>query len=211
MDEENKAVEETQTEEVKEEEKVEEKVEEAKAEPKEEEKHGKGGAILAVVAIIILVILVAKLSGKKNSGSVTTPTLTPTQQVQTYKLGEKITAGSAIVSVNKIQVSKGTGKSVPGSGNEWLNVNLTIENTGDDKADIASTGTMTASDSSGNIYQSTTTDKTSTTLTIDGTVLGKDKKSGWVGFEVPSGATGLRFEYNGSLFGGGPILVDLGQ
>jgi len=211
VDEENKAAEEAQTTEVKEEVK-EEKIEEPKAEtPKEGTKGGKGKAILAVIAVILLIIIVTKLSGSKGGGSVTTPTPTPTQQIQVYKLGEEITAGSATITVNKKQVSKGTAKSKPAEGSQWLNVNLTIENGGVDKQDIVSVGTMTLRESAGTSYQSVVTDKTGATLSIDGTVLAKAKRTGWVGFEIPTTATGLQFEYNAVLFGGGPILVDLGQ
>jgi hypothetical protein len=46
---------------------------------------------------------------------------------------------------------------------------------------------------------------------LDGAVIANSKRTGWVGFEVPKGDTGLQFQYNGSLWGGGTILVDLGK
>ncbi len=46
---------------------------------------------------------------------------------------------------------------------------------------------------------------------LDGAVIAKSKRTGWVGFEIPKSAKGLQFQYNGNIFGGGSILVDLGR
>lgn len=74
-------------------------------------------------------------------------------------------------------------------------------------------GQMYIRDAQGNSYQATPTDVViqNPSSSLDGQVIANSKRTGWVGFEVPSGDKGLRFQYDGSLFGGGTILVDLGK
>jgi hypothetical protein len=68
-------------------------------------------------------------------------------------------------------------------------------------------------DNEGNSYQIAVTNKylENPGFGLDGTILAKSKRTGWVGFEIKKNAKGLQFQYNGSLFGGGNILVDLGR
>jgi hypothetical protein len=64
-----------------------------------------------------------------------------------------------------------------------------------------------------NSYQVTVTNKAleNPGLGLDGAVIAQSKRTGWVGFEIKKGATGLQFQYNGSMFGGGSALVVLGR
>ena len=68
-------------------------------------------------------------------------------------------------------------------------------------------------DVDGNSYQVTVTNKAleNPGFGLDGAVIAKSKRTGWVGFEIPKAAKGLQFQYNGSIFGGGNVLVDLGR
>ncbi len=208
MDEENKAVEEVQEEptpEVKEE----PKVEEVKAEEdKSEDKGGKGKVVLAVAAVIILLILVTKFGGKKTAPTTTVETPTPTIQTVTFKVGEKITAGTAVISVSKVEVSKGSGKNIPAEGNEWLDVSMTVENKGETKQTIKASDIMLVKDAEGNSYEVTATDKAANII-LDGTVAADRKRTGWVGFEVKTGAKGLQLVVNTTQFGGENILINL--
>jgi hypothetical protein len=209
LDEENKAVEEVQeTPEVSAEEP---KVEEVKAEePKGDSPSGKGKAILAVAAVIILLILVTKFGAKKETTTTSTETPTPTVQVTTYKVGEKIVAGDATITVSKVETSIGKGNVIPEKGNEWINVSMTIENTGATKQVLKSTEVMLLKDAEGTSYEVAVTDKAAN-MGIDGTIAAGDKKTGWVGFEVKAGAKGLQLFYNAIAFGGSEVLVSLSE
>lgn len=72
---------------------------------------------------------------------------------------------------------------------------------------------MYVRDGQNNSYQVAVTDKSIESINnhLDGAIIAKSKRTGWVGFEIPKGATGLQFQYNGSLWGGGTILVDIGR
>ena len=205
MDEENKAVEEAQEE---------KPVEEIKTEEPQPEKNGSNiGAILTIIAIILFVVLVARLT-RKGSSTTTTPTETPTptEQILIYKIGEPVKMGDATIAVNKVEFSQGTATVKPATGNEFLNLNIELDNGGISAQTITSQGLMFVEDGNGNVYQVVLTDRsTSTTQRLDGTLAANKDKVGWVGFEITKGATGLTFHYDAGQFGGGNMIVDLGR
>jgi len=128
-----------------------------------------------------------------------------------YKIGESAKLGNAIITVNKIETSKGGQFSKPQEGNEWKNLNITIENTGSSEQYITTLGQMFVRDGEGNSYQVAITNKSMENVNnnLDGTVIAKSKRTGWVGFEVKQGVKGLQFQYNGSMWGGGNVLFSL--
>lgn len=203
MDEENKAVEEAQEE---------KPVEEVKTEEVEPEK--KGGspkAFLTIIAIILFVVLIGRMTRNKPSTTTPTETPTPTEEVLIYEVGQAVKLGSATITVNKFEFSKGTTVSKPAEGNEWLNINITVANEGTTQQTLTTLGQMFVKDEEGNTYQVAVTDKTLANLNqrLDGTILANGKRTGWVGFEIKKDAAGLKFQYNAGLFGGGNIVVKL--
>jgi hypothetical protein len=132
---------------------------------------------------------------------------------QAYKIGDQVKLGNTIVTVNSIEPSAGGQYIKPQEGNEWINLNITIENTSSEQQYVTTLGQMFLVDKDGNSYQVTVTDKTMSNASsgLDGSIVAKTKRTGWVGFEVKKSATGLKFQYNGSMFGGGNVTVELGR
>jgi len=66
-------------------------------------------------------------------------------------------------------------------------------------------------DKDGNQYQIAVTNKAMENVnnSLDGAVVAKAKKTGWVGFEASKTATGLTFLYNASFWNDKAILVEL--
>lgn len=171
--------------------------------------------VLAVV-VLLIIIGVSGSSTPQKVGENQTGGSQPSSngsQAQTFKVGDQIKLGDSIVTVNKVEYSQGSQYVHPSSGNEWVDLNITIENTGNSQQYVTTLGQMYVRDGEGNSYQVSPTDKVMQNpgFGLDGAVIAKSKRTGWVGFEVPKGATGLQFQYNGSIFGGGNILVDLGR
>lgn len=138
----------------------------------------------------------------------------PTDETQPeYKVGDKVQLGKAIVAVNDVEYSQGGEYGGPSEGNEWVDLNITIENTDSSEQFVTTLGQMFIRDGEANSYQVAVTGKTieSPAFGLDGTILAKSKRTGWVGFEIKKGATGLKFVYKGSMWGGGTITVDLGR
>lgn len=119
--------------------------------------------------------------------------------------------GDVILTVNDVKISKGSQFTSPSQGNEWINLNLTIENTGSKQEYITTMGQMYLVDGEGNQYSIAVTDKLmeSPNNSLDGAVVAKAKKTGWVGFEAPITAKDLTFRYNASFWNDKAILVKL--
>lgn len=169
------------------------------------------------VLIVIVFFIIAGSGGNepKKVGQEGTSNETPTvNESETFKVGDKVEMGNSILTINKVEYSKGGQYSKPQEGNEWMNLNVTIENTGSSQQYVTTLGQMFVRDAEGNSYQTSVTNKALEnpgSYSLDGQIIAKSKRTGWVGFEIPKTATGLQFQYNGSMFGGGEILVDLGK
>ena len=172
-------------------------------------------------ALLVLVVIGAigsmgsdsKKVGSTSDTSGTTNTVKETAQ-ESYKIGDKVQMGDVILTVNKVETSQGAQYTKPFEGNQWVDVNMTIENTGSSQQYITTMGQMFVIDSDNNQYQIAVTGKrleNAGSLGMDGALIAKAKKTDWVGFEVPKTATGLKFQYNASFYSNKNILVDLGM
>jgi hypothetical protein len=170
---------------------------------------------------LIVVIVIFIIIGSSNStpvkvgsaGSTATGTPAAITQSTTFKVGDQIKIGDSYITVNKVDVTHGGEFSQPSSGNEFVSLNITIQNTSNTSQYVTTLGQMFVKDAGGNSYQVTSTDVTMQNISedLDGTVIANSKRTGWVGFEVPAKDTGLQFQYLASEFGGNTISVDLGQ
>lgn len=171
-----------------------------------------GLGILFVVLIIIGASGGSKSEPKKvgeNSNN------SKTQEKQTvYKVGDKIELGNVILTVNSVETSTSGQYTQPSEGNQWIDLNLTIENTGSKQEFITTLGQMFVLDDKNNQFQVAVTGKRLAnpgSQGLDGAIVAGAKKTDWVGFEVPKSSTGLKLQYNASFFSNKNILVDLGK
>ncbi|MDO8513524.1 MAG: DUF4352 domain-containing protein [bacterium] len=167
--------------------------------------------------VLIIIISIASNSGKNDTRKVgdspTASTTSTSNDNKIYKVGDSVQLGKAIVTVNKVESSTGSTYTKPASGNKWINLNITVENTDSSQQYLTTMGQMFVKDSDGNSFQVAVTDKVmeSVNNSLDGTIIAKSKRTGWVGFEVKNESKGLQFQYNASMWGSGTITVDLGQ
>jgi hypothetical protein len=173
-----------------------------------------------VLIALVVIIVIGAIGGKSNTsqkvGTTTNPASNTPEQtaVQSYKIGDKIQMGNIILSVNKTETSTGGQYTKPAEGNKWIDLNLTIENTGSSQEYITTMGQMFILDAENNQYQVAVTAKrlqNPGSLGLDGALIAKAKKTDWVGFEVPKTAKGLKFQYNASFYSNKNITVDLGM
>lgn len=177
-----------------------------------------GGIIFAVLIVIGMIgnsgngTKKVGTSSDSNNQTSTQKTESPTSQI--YKIGDKVQMGDIILTINKTETSTGGKYSKPSDGNHWIELNLTIENTGSNQEYVTTLGQMFVTDSQNNQYQVTVTGKrmaNAGSLGLDGALIAKAKKTDWVGFEVPKTSTGLKFQYNASFWSNKAIVVDLGM
>ncbi len=179
--------------------------------------------IILVIIVFGIIVSVSsdksqKVSSTQDTGTKVDATQTKTEEATStdnsvYKVGDSVKLGGAILTVSKVETSNGGAYSKPQAGNQWVNLNITIENTEASEQYVTTMGQMFLRDGDGNSYQVAVTDKTmeSVNNSLDGTIIAKSKRTGWVGFEVKKGVKNLQFQYNGSMWGGNNIVVDLGQ
>lgn len=177
--------------------------------------------LIGVVVFIILIGIIGAIGGSKptkvENQQTTNPGNEKAQQAQAstqeteFRIGDQVKLGKATLTVNSVDYSNGGQYTKPQEGNEWVNLNLTIENDGSSQQYVTTLGQMFLSDSEKNSYQVAVTDKVMANVnnSLDGSILPKTKRTGWVGFEIKKDVTGLTFHYNASLWGGGTITVKL--
>lgn len=168
-----------------------------------------------VLVVFVLFVIGSGVEPEPSKVAKDTDTQAKTEQTEheeeVYTVGDSVQLGDSVVTVNRAQFSAGGQFAKPQPGNKYLNLNITIENTDDSQQYVTTLGQMFVRDSDGNSYQVAVTDKVmeSPNNSLDGSVIANSKRTGWVGFEVPENATGLQFQYNGSMWGGGTVLVNL--
>lgn len=171
----------------------------------------------ALLVLVIIIIASASKDKPQKVGDNSGITVADTAQSQTpavpesFKIGDQVKMGSSIITVNKVEYSQGGQYSKPTEGNEWVNLNVTIENTGSSQQYVTTLGQMFIRDAGKNSYQISATNKLMENpgFGLDGQVLANSKRTGWVGFEIPKTSTGLQFQYNASMFGGKEVLINL--
>lgn len=167
--------------------------------------------------ILLLLVVIGMAGGGKDSKKVgeSNPqaTQTATQTDQPYKVGDKVQMGKVILTVNKVETSESGQYTKPSEGNKWVDINMTIENTGSSQEYVTTLGQMFVLDDQNNQFQVAVTAKRLAnpgSTGLDGAIVAGAKKTDWVGFEVPKTAKGLKLQYNASFFSNKKIIVDLG-
>ncbi|MDD5098123.1 MAG: DUF4352 domain-containing protein [Candidatus Pacebacteria bacterium] len=165
-----------------------------------------------LIAILVILTIIGSSGNNPEKVGSSNPDNQTTGSTN-FKVGDNVKMGNSIITINKVEYSQGGKYTKPNDGNEWLNLNLTIENTGSSQQYITTLGQMFVPDGDKNSYQVSVTDRIfeNPGFGLDGQIIAQSKRTGWVGFEIPKTAKGLQFQYNGSMFGGGTIIIDLGR
>ena len=181
-------------------------------EPKKKKRFYKRWWFWVLIVFVFIIIITSSGNKPEKVGQTTTnDQISNTSENQTFKIGDQVKMGKSIITLNKIEYSQGGQYTKPVEENEWINLNLTIENTDSSQQYITTLGQMFIRDGDKNSYPVSTTNKfmENPSLGLDGQIIAKSKRTGWVGFEIPKGAKNLQFQYNGNVFGDGTIIINL--
>ncbi|EHK2355252.1 DUF4352 domain-containing protein [Clostridium perfringens] len=129
------------------------------------------------------------------------------QQVETFKVGDTIQTKDFKITVNKVETSEGGEFVKPKDGNEFIKVDITIENTSKEEQNVSSMIMFKVVDKDGRSYNQAIVEDQNGQL--DGKVAPGRKMTGEYVVEVPKGATGLQLEFDSSLLTSGQVIVDL--
>ena len=127
-----------------------------------------------------------------------------------FKPGDIVEIGDFTLVVNGVESSTGSDFVKPAEGNEFVIVDLTLENKRDESVAVSSLLQMSLKDATGQIYAVNLLASTAGGgTTPDGELAAGEKLRGQVGFEVPSDAEGLLFVFDPNIIGTGRAFVAL--
>lgn len=164
--------------------------------------------------IVVVIIGGAAASGSKdeakkvdNSSSSSQEQVNDNNKSKTFKIGDTIEVKDFKVKVNKVSTSNGTEFIQPKKGNEFLKVDVTVENITKETQSVSSVMMFKVVNKDGRAFDQSITDDQKGQL--DGEVGPGRKISGEYIVEVPKGQKGLELEFDSSLLSGGQIVVEL--
>jgi len=160
--------------------------------------------ILTAIGILFLLGIIVSALGSKNDTATKVgddKSGTSVKEQTVFKVGDVISFDNKKVTVTSVERNWNSGNQfiTPASGNEFVKVQVTIQNNSDDQISY-NTFDWKIQDSKGVIQT-----PASVTYTVDGALnsgeLAKNgEKSGFLVFEVPSGDSGLVLQYNPSFW-----------
>ncbi|MEF9951095.1 MAG: DUF4352 domain-containing protein [Clostridium sp.] len=129
---------------------------------------------------------------------------------KSFNVGDIVKLNDFNFTVNKVYTVKGNEFTKPKSGNEYIAIDCTVENISSTDQSISSIMMFKVVDKDGRACEYSIMGQTAANAgQLDGTIGAGRKLTGVYVVEVPKGQTGLEMEFNGSLFSGGQIIVNL--
>jgi hypothetical protein len=131
---------------------------------------------------------------------------------QEYKVGDVVQLGDVALAVLGWDTPASTQFAKPEDGNKFVGVELMLANQGDTSANLSTLAQMSLKDGQDHRY---TIDLLASTAmdgaSPEGELVPGERLRGWVGFQVPSDASGLTFVFDSGLFKNGKVFIDLGD
>lgn len=128
-------------------------------------------------------------------------------KTETFKVGDTVKTKNFNITVNKVETSEGGEYIKPKEGNEFLKVDITVENISDKSQTVSSVMMFKVVDKDGRSYDQAFAGEQNGRL--DGEVGAGRKMTGEYVVEVPKGDTGLQLEFDSSILSSGQVVVDL--
>lgn len=141
------------------------------------------------------------------------PTVTtiPVAKNGAHMIGEAATLKDLRVTVNEVKTVAGTDFFKPKAGMKFVVVNVTLENTGSEAANVSSLLQMEVKDATGQAYdESLSADSVAGGKVPGGSVAPGDKLRGSMGYEVPTDVEGLQWIFK-EAFGSDRIVFDVSK
>ncbi|GAA0069682.1 DUF4352 domain-containing protein [Clostridium sardiniense] len=169
---------------------------------------------LIVVIIIIGAVQAGsnkptKVDGSSNTASNSSDNSKKekSNETQTFKVGDTIQTKDFKIKVNKITTSNGSEFVKPQKGNEFVKVDVTVENTSKEEQAVSSVMMFKVVDKDGRSCNQAITENQKGQL--DGKVAPGRKITGEYIVEAPKGEKGLELQFDSSLLSSGQVIVKL--
>lgn len=130
--------------------------------------------------------------------------------VTPFEVGDIIEIGDLSLVVNAVTFPTGDDFNKPDDGKKFVAVDLSVTNNSAESQAISSLIQMDLKDATGQVYDvDFTASLAAGGASPDGELAPGETLRGQVGFQVPTDAQGLQFAFDGELFGGGKVFVNL--
>lgn len=155
------------------------------------------------IIIVLVIIAIAATSGSKDDSAKkvgsNAKTKTTEQAKTKFKVGEEVKLGDAVVIVNSVTKSNGDEYNKPKTGHEYVIVNVTIKNSGEENLSYNSFD-FKMKNSQGNITDEAIFGNDSDTQLDYGELAKNGTVTGTIAFEQPKDDQGLVLIYQGDWF-----------
>ncbi len=128
-------------------------------------------------------------------------------ETKTFKVGDTIQTKDFKIRVNKVTTSNGSEYVKPEKGNEFVKVDITVENISKEEQNISSVLMFKVVDKDGRSCEQAITDNQKGQL--DGKVAPGRKMTGEYIVQAPKGQKGLELQFDSSLISNGQVIVTL--
>lgn len=129
---------------------------------------------------------------------------------ETFYVGDEITMGAYVLTVDKVKHSSGTQYDKPKKGKEFLIVTVTLKNNGEDEFDY-NPYNFSVQDSNGSVTDITFTTVDSDTSLEAGSLVSGGKVSGTLAFEVPKNDKKTVLRYQPDFWSDKEIQINLNK
>ncbi|WP_162523598.1 DUF4352 domain-containing protein [Calorimonas adulescens] len=126
---------------------------------------------------------------------------------ETFKIGDVISIGDYVLTVNGTRTSNGDDFLKPDEGNTWYIIDATVENKSDKPVNVSSLLMFKLSDGEGYSYDQAFGADTKGSL--DGELAPGRKMRGELAYEIPKDASGLELIFDADVWGSGQAIVKL--
>ena len=162
--------------------------------------------------VVIIVIIIASNGSKDNNSSTTSNSGSNSEQASNteYKIGDTIQLKNHSIVVNSVNKNYSSGNQFDkpqDSANSFVVVDVTFINTGNDDLSVNDFG-FKLEDETGT-QRSTTFDGLSDGKLQSVTLSKGGKTSGKIVFEAKTGSSLLKLHYQGGVFGGNEVIINL--
>lgn len=171
---------------------------------------------VAALGLVVAIASVVACGSDENSGTkvssgspATQPSKAPAAPT-TFKVGDQIKVGNAILlTVSGVQAPVDPGNQyITAKNGQFMTVAVSIQNVSSQPQSVSSAVSFELRDDTGQSYNETFLPNAP--KPPDGSIAPNDKLAGGLTYDVPKGKT-FKLYFKNNIFGGGQVVIDLGQ
>ncbi|MDR5659013.1 DUF4352 domain-containing protein [Serpentinicella sp. ANB-PHB4] len=168
--------------------------------------------LLALLLVLSMTFIVAcedstPTKVDDNDQSQETSSEEETPAAENFEIGDKVEIGGINITVNSVRWDEGAEFFGPDEGEKWLAIDVTLENTKDESANVSSMLMFDLYDEDN--YKRDLALSTTTEGSLDGELGAGRSMRGEIAFSVKEGQNNFEFIFEPNVFGNGQAIFDI--